>query len=461
MLTLTEIKHYVMSLIENYLSKKTPSSNLATFRIFFGLLMFISLIRFWSKGWIKELYVEPLFHFSYYGFSWVKPLGEYTYIIFFICILSTILITIGYKYRFSIILFFISFTFIELMDKTTYLNHYYYISILSFLMIFIPANASYSVDNLLSRNTYSNVPKWSVDSIKLLISIVYFYAAIAKLNSDWLFDAMPLKIWLSANYDLPILGYFFQKEWIHYFMSWSGFFYDLLIPFMLIYSRTRFFAFVLVIVFHLLTKLLFPIGMFPYIMIFSALIFFPHDFHTKIINFINGMLRKIYRFKSNLKPIHIYNTKFKSATLTIIVCFFILQILIPFRYLLYPGNLLWHEQGYRFSWRVMLVEKTGIATFRIYDPNNDTSFFIDNSEFLTPLQEKQMSFQPDFILEYAHFLGNKFSSKGEKKVEVYVENFVSLNGRRSQRLVDNKINLNSINNSLKNKTWILPLDDEA
>ena len=320
-----------MSLIENYLSKKTPSSNLATFRIFFGLLMFISLIRFWSKGWIKELYVEPLFHFSYYGFSWVKPLGEYTYIIFFICILSTILITIGYKYRFSIILFFISFTFIELMDKTTYLNHYYYISILSFLMIFIPANASYSFDNLLSGNTYSNVPKWSVDSIKLLISIVYFYAAIAKLNSDWLFDAMPLKIWLSANYDLPILGYFFQKEWIHYFMSWSGFFYDLLIPFMLIYSRTRFFAFILVIVFHLLTKLLFPIGMFPYIMIFSALIFFPHDFHTKIINFINGMLRKIYRFKSNLKPTHIYNTKFKRATLTIIVCFFILQILIPFR----------------------------------------------------------------------------------------------------------------------------------
>ena len=107
------------------------------------------------------------------------------------------------------------------------------------------------------------------------------------------------------------------------------------------------------------------------------------------------------------------------------------------------------------------MKKTGIATFRIYDPNNDTSFFVDNSEFLTPLQEKQMSFQPDFILEYAHFLGNKFSTKGEEKVEVYVENFVSLNGRRSQRLVDNEIDLNSINNSLKNKTWILPLNDEA
>ena len=75
---------------------------------------------------------------------------------------------------------------------------------------------------------------------------------------------------------------------------------------------------------------------------------------------------------------------------------------------------------------------------------------------MLPLATKLPSFDLPNVIT-----GDKFSSKGEKKVEVYVENFVSLNGRRSQRLVDNKINLNSINNSLKNKTWILPLDDEA
>ncbi len=449
-----------MSLIEIYLSKKTPSSNLATFRIFFGLLMFISLIRFWSKGWIKELYLDPLFHFSYYGFSWVKPFGDLTYLLFFVCIASSVLIAVGYKYRLSIIVFFLSFTYVELMDKTTYLNHYYFISILSFLMIFLPLSASFSVDNIINKKSYRNVPLWTVDSIKLLISIVYIYAAIAKINSDWLIDAMPLKIWLSSNYDLPVLGYFFQKEWVHYLMSWGGFLYDLMIPFFLIYSRTRLLAFLLVIIFHILTKILFPIGMFPYIMIFSALIFFSYSFHDKILDFFYKMLKQFFRKDHYIKKNESLEISNKKIIYSSILIFFVIQILVPFRYLLYPGELLWHEQGYRYSWRVMLVEKTGIATFRVYDPNNDTSFYVDNSKYLTPFQEKQMSFQPDFILEYAHFLGNKFSSSGDKNIEVYVENFVSLNGRRSQRLVSNEVDLLTLKNTLKNKHWILPLKDE-
>ena len=126
--------HYNSSL---YFKKYTDAQPLSVFRIFFGLMMFISIIRFWSKGWIKTLYLEPKFHFSYYGFDWVKPLGEFTYILFIICGLSALFVSIGFKYRFSIITFFLSFTYIELMDKTTYLNHYYFISILSFLMIYL------------------------------------------------------------------------------------------------------------------------------------------------------------------------------------------------------------------------------------------------------------------------------------------------------------------------------------
>ena len=166
--------------------------------------------------------------------------------------------------------------------------------------------------------------------------------------------------------------------------------------------------------------------------------------------------RKDHYIKKN-ESLEISNKKIIYSSILI---FFVIQILVPFRYLLYPGELLWHEQGYRYSWRVMLVEKTGIATFRVYDPNNDTSFYVDNSKYLTPFQEKQMSFQADFIIEYAHFLGNQFSSSGDKNIEVYVENFVSLNGRRSQRLVSNEVDLLTLKNTLKNKHWILPLKDE-
>ena len=34
-----------------------------------------------------------------------------------------------------------------------------------------------------------------------------------------------------------------------------------------------------------------------------------------------------------------------------------IQVIFPLRYIFYPGELFWHEQGYRFSWRVMLMEK--------------------------------------------------------------------------------------------------------
>jgi hypothetical protein len=93
-------------------------------------------------------------------------------------------------------------------------------------------------------------------------------------------SAMPLGIWLSSKYDYVIFGDLFQKEWIHYFMSWGGMLYDITIPFLLLYSRTRIFAFVMVILFHLMTKFLFPIGMFPYIMIIASMVFF----YSKIKN---------------------------------------------------------------------------------------------------------------------------------------------------------------------------------
>lgn len=245
--------------IANYFNKQSSAAPLAVFRMFFGFLMFISLVRFWSKGWIESLYIEPSFHFSYYGFEWVKPVGLYTYAFFIICGISAFFVAIGYKYRLSILIFFLSFTYIELMDKTTYLNHYYFVSLVSFMMLFIPCNAMFSIDAISIRKSYKTVPKWTIDSLKLMLGIVYFYAGITKINSDWLLNAMPLKLWLKSKYDLPFIGHtLMQQEWFHFFMSWGGMFYDLLIPFLLISTRTRVFGFLLVIFFHLFTVLLFP-----------------------------------------------------------------------------------------------------------------------------------------------------------------------------------------------------------
>ena len=449
-----------MNFIQSYLNKKQDSSSLALFRLSFGLLMTVSIIRFWQKGWIQTLYLDPSFHFSFYGFEWVKPIGEFTYLIFLVCAISAFMVAIGYKYYLSIIIFFLSFTYIELMDKTTYLNHYYFISILSFLMIFLPCNAKFSIDNILSKEKYTFVPKWNKDSIKVLLFIVYFYSGLAKINSDWLLNAQPLKIWLMSNYDLPIIGNtIMQKEWFHYAMSWSGMFYDLLIPFLLIYNRTRVYAFLLVVFFHLFTAVLFPIGMFPYIMIIAALIFFDPETHKKILIRITAFLN-LSNIKSAIKESRYFTNQKEKFSLFIITIFFIFQIIFPFRYFLYPGELFWNEQGYKFSWRVMLIEKKGYSTFKIVDGKSKDSFYVMNEEFLTELQERQMSFQPDFILEYAHYLGDHFTDKGVKDIEVYADSYVTLNGRMNKRFIDPNVDLIKEKRGFKNKKWILPLNEK-
>ena len=79
-------------------------------RILFGALMFASLVRFWANGWIEKLYLEPLFHFSFYGFEWVKPLGIYTYLLFVVCAIKCIIgngrvvLSMGYSICFSSVL---------------------------------------------------------------------------------------------------------------------------------------------------------------------------------------------------------------------------------------------------------------------------------------------------------------------------------------------------------------------
>lgn len=448
------------SSIGKYLNSYVDAAPLAVFRIFFGVLMFASIVRFWLNGWIEKLYIAPKYFFSYYGFEWVKPLGDFTYLLFIICGVSALLVAVGYKYRFSIVIFFLSFTYIELMDKTTYLNHYYFISILSFLMIFLPAATYFSIEaSKYPKRAFQKIPCWCIDVIKLLLAIVYFYAGLAKLNSDWLFRAMPLKIWLPSKYDLPFFGNLMQQEWLHYAFSWSGMFYDLAIPFLLYWKRTRLAAFILVVIFHLMTRVLFPIGMFPYIMIVSALIFFEPKIHHKILSLISKLFRINKSLFDNSRSL-IFQPLRRKFSLSIISVFFIIQVLFPWRYLLYPGELFWTEEGYRFSWRVMLMEKAGYAQFKIVDGKSGRRFYVDNADFLTAFQEKQMSFQPDFIVEYAHFLADHFENDGHQNLEVYVESYVALNGRKSTPFIDPNANLLKYKNTFEHKPYILPFQDE-
>lgn len=446
-----------------YLNTPTSIAPLAVFRVLFGFIMLISIIRFAANGWIKALYIDPRFYFTFYGFEWVKPLGATgMYLVFAVMGITALMIMLGYKYRLASLLFFLSFTYVELIDKSNYLNHYYFVSIVSFLLILLPAHRSFSLDSWLNPGlAVSMVPNWTILAIKLQLAIVYLYAGAAKLNPDWLLQAMPLKIWLPANAHLPVIGGLLEHTATAYIFSWAGAFYDLTIVFFLIYSRTRVLAFVAVVAFHLSTAVLFQIGMFPYIMILSTLIFFSPDFHENLISAARRLLSRVFPgCFSNKAPetLSNYRPNYSSIIAVILVTHFAIQLFLPLRSMLYPGELFWTEQGYRFSWRVMLMEKAGYAIFRVTDPSTKLSWEVQNWEYLTPNQEKMMATQPDMILQFAHHLEQGYQKEGIKDVQITASCYVTLNGKRSQLFIDPETDLTQLKEGFGHKAWVLPLE---
>jgi hypothetical protein len=422
--------------------------------------MFGSTLRFVMMGWVEDHYIKPIFHFKYYGFEWVTPLDTFgMYFVHLLMMVFALMVVMGAWYRLAAFGLFLTFTYCELIDLTYYLNHYYFVSILSVMMSILPAHRAFSVDVWRKPQLeLTHIPKWCILVIQLQLGIVYFYAGIAKINEDWLLKALPLKIWLPAHDDMPIFGWIFKYSITAYIFSWAGMLYDTFIPFFLYWRKTRVLAYLAVIFFHAMTGFLFQIGVFPIVMICLTLIYFSPKFHQNILDFLKQIIFPNKVVFENTKNIINYSLSnfYKKMFLYIFLIHFTFQILFPFRYLLYEGNLFWNEEGYRFSWRVMLMEKAGTATFYVKDACTGKEGLVENREFLNNHQEKQMSFQADMILQFAHFLAKHYEQKGVCSPQVRAEVYVTLNARPSQLLIDPQINLVEIQDGCKQKDWIMP-----
>ena len=105
------------------LRRPVDGASLAAFRVLFGLLMAAAMIRFAAKGWIRELYLDPTYHFSYWGMDWIRPPGTWgTYALFAGIGISALGIAAGRRARLWAALFVSLFTYVELIDQTTYLE---------------------------------------------------------------------------------------------------------------------------------------------------------------------------------------------------------------------------------------------------------------------------------------------------------------------------------------------------
>jgi vitamin K-dependent gamma-carboxylase len=443
---------------------------LAAFRILFGCAMCISMLRFVAFGWIDEFFVQPSFHFKYWGFSWVEPLpAPYMHGLVWGLALAAALVALGLFFKLSAFVYALGFAYLQLVDVTTYLNHYYLASLLSFLLALSPAHRAWSLDarRKPSLAQPSVATGWHM-LLRFQVGVVYTFAGLAKAQSDWLLHGQPLGIWLGSRTSMPVLGSLFAHEHTALLMSWAGFLFDTTIAWFLLWGRSRPFAFVAVVAFHTVTGALFPIGMFPVIMVMGALTFFPPNWPRTVLARVSSRARlsmlaaRTRTAQLIAHPTHSSRpTRAERLAFGVALAYCAFHLLMPLRHFAYDGSVLWHEQGMRWSWRVMVREKNGLVTFYVRNTQTGRSLEVPSRLYLNDIQEREMGGQPDLILQLAHRIADDYTKKWNVPVEVRAEALVSLNGRRSRLLIDPHVDLTKIKDGVSRAAWITPSPSDA
>ncbi len=439
---------------------QVDAAGLVAFRLLFGGIVAFSAARFVANGWVSEHFLQPKHFFTYWGFEWVKPLpGPWMYVLFAVLFAAALAVAVGAFYRVACAVLFVAFTYAHLCDKTYYLNHYYLVSIVSLMLAFLPLHRAHSVDAWRATRRgdagfrVETLPAWIAWLLRFQIGVVYFFAGVAKLQGDWLVHAQPLTVWLSRSWDVPILGPLLRVKTTAHVMSVVGAIFDLSVPFLLSVRRTRPFAYAALLGFHALTARLFQLGIFPYLMPALATVFFDTSWPRRILG-------RLLPGRITAAPaVHAAPAPLPRWALGLLGVHVLVQLLVPLRQALYPGNVLWTEEGIRYAWKVMLVEKNGSVDLWARDRATGERFLVSPRDYLTPEQIRMMSTQPDMILELAHWVRDDFRERG-RDVAVFVDAHVSLNGRPSAPFIDPTVDLASEVEGLGPKRWILPLPED-
>jgi hypothetical protein len=389
-------------------------ASLVFFRIAFGLLMVWEVCRFFAHRWIEPSWLDPQFLFKYYGFSWVHPWpGQWLYIHWAALGLFALFIAAGFLYRISAALFFLSYTYFFLLDEAWYVNHAYLICLFGFLLIFVPANHAFSVDTWLRPGLRSDTtPTWTLWLLRAQMAVVYFYGGVAKISPDWL-RGEPIRTRMAHNTDFPLLGRFFREEWAVYAVSYGGLLLDLLIVPLLLWRRTRIVAFCIAVGFHLINARAFVIGIFPWLAICATTLFFSPDWPRGIVSLVQRVsgpaMTRDARTPSPSRQL---------VVLSLAAVYFLMQLLIPLRYFLWPDGIEWTSIDHRFSWRMMLVNRKARSYFYVTDPNSGRTRQVRPEQFLNRRQTAMLAYQPDLPLQFAHYLATVIPRTGPNPLKV-------------------------------------------
>lgn len=137
-------------------------------------------------------------------------------------------------------------------------------------------------------------------------------------------------------------------------------------------------------------------------------------------------------------------TRLPQSVLAIAALYAVIQVGLPLRHLAISDNVLWDEAGMRWSWRVMVREKSGSLSFRVTATTaagRHKTYEVSPHDYLTWRQVNEMVGQPDLILQLASLVRDDFVARGHRDVEVRADSAVTLNGRPAAPFIDPAIDL--------------------
>lgn len=409
--------------MKNFFFKSIDNSPLIVFRIFFGFLVACESFGAIMTGWVKKVLIEPQFTFSFIGLEWLQPLpNNLMYGYFVLMGILGIFIMLGLKYTYSIITYTFLWAGVYFMQKSSYNNHYYLLLLISFCMIFLPANRYNSLDVKLGFvKEKLTMPKWVSLLFITQIIIVYFYASIAKIYPDWL-DGTFTKNLLQGTTTRPFFLELFSQKWFYMFIAYTGIIFDLLIVPLFLFKKTRTIALICSFIFHLFNAIVLQIGIFPFFALTFILFFYEPE-----------TIRNLF-FKN--KPIvENEESDFSSYKILkyIFIPYMIVQLLLPLRHHLIEGDVLWTEEGHRLSWRMMLRERSGFVVFQIKDNKTNELIVYDHHKNLTSKQARQLPTKPDFIWQYCQKIKKEYEGKD---ISIFIDCKNSVNRKPLKTLID-------------------------
>lgn len=489
--------------LEHLLFRPVDASSLALFRVAFGALLIWEVQKYFDNDRIRRYWLLTEWNFPYEWFPWVRAWpGPGMFIHFLVLAVAAFLMMIGLWYRAAAAVVFLTFAFVFLSEQAIYLNHYYLIVLISFLMVLVPANAAYSVDALRAGDISGTpVPAWAVLVLRFQMGVVYFFGAIAKLNYDWLVLGQPMRGWLSRRLDFPVIGQYFTIPWVPHLMGVAGLLIDLLAPFLLLVRRARPFMFAALVAFHFMNDRLFRIGIFPWLGIAASTLFLPPDwprrlaaelrrskaamllgaavstvaglyFHGRfdlvpaliaalagaviVWSFLDAFGRPAESASPEPAPASLgLSPRTKRLVAAFLLVWVTYQTLMPLRHLLIPGDVAWTEEGHRFSWRMKLRAKSGYTTFYAYNPTTRRMLSIKPDTILAQWQQSEMEGDPQMINEFARFLGQRLREAGMQGYEIRAISFATLNYGPPKLLIGWDVDLSSARYSdFRRNPWI-------